>query len=425
MSEQNQGPASQGQGAPNQERKESALATFARNNLAWLIPLGLLLLFFIIPGTRHWLSNKVRCSMVGSKEGAARVDACRQYLSKASFAKAPCYGACEEAVDYENARQVRNYEVLRSYVDKYDDQAGTAHYREIFNLLDSVICANLGQSSETKAARCQAYKDEFGQRGKCYDECHAFLDAYDCEAARQAADREDAYLRYIDKYGADGQCYEEFRQAIEKGIPKSAEQPGGRTPSPADSGSGPGSGGGQSQAKKAPPSSSRTCQTFTVGSQKFKAIKLGPLWWTAENMNKNGFVNWQQARAMCPSGWRLPCTQEVEHLIREFYSNPDKAYIYLTGQDPRNCEFNLDFTGFQWSPGMATTDQGQAAGFWCWNENVPYGPEAGSFVFRKNTRSIETLLTTNKTMGLSCRCVKESNDYKKSSLRFMPCVGMP
>ncbi|MCO6478759.1 MAG: hypothetical protein J5I94_19145 [Phaeodactylibacter sp.] len=423
MSEQNQGPTPQGQGSPNQERKGNSLSAFIQNNLAWLIPLGILLLIFLIPGTRHWISNTVRCATVNSKEGAARVDACRQYLSRESFAKAPCYGDCMEAVDYENARQVRNYEVLRAYVDKYDNQAGTAHFQEIFNLLDSVICANLGQNAEAKAATCQAYKDEFGRAGKCYYECHAFLDEYDCEAALKDPNREEAYRRYIDKYGSEGKCYEEFRQALEKGVPATMDKAGERAPATTSKGTPPAT--AQSPKKKATPASTRTCQTFTVGSQKFKAIKLGPLWWTAENMNKNGFVTWQQARTMCPTGWRLPCTQEVEHLTREFYSNPDKAYTYLTSQDPRNCEFNMEFTGFQWMPGMATFNAGEVAGFWCFNEDTPNGPQAGSFLFKKSNRSIETLLTTDKTMGLNCRCVKESKDYKNSSLRFMPCVGMP
>ena len=424
MSEQDQGPTPQGQGTPIRDSEKGSPGEFVRNNLAWLIPIGLLLLFFIIPPTRHWLANTVRCSLVSSKEGDARLEACRQYLSKGSFVNASCYGTCTEVVDYENARQTRTYELLRAYVDKYEDNARSAHYQEIFRLLDSVVCANLARQSENKAADCQAYKDEFGQAGSCYEECHAFLDTYDCETARQAVDRQEAYLRYIDKYGPEGKCYEEFQQALEKGIPATMDKEGGRKKVEAKP-----SGGGTAATapakKKARPASSRTCQSFTVGSQKFNAIQLGPLWWTTENMNKGGFVNWVTARTTCPTGWRLPCTQEVEHLIREYYSNPDKAYTYLTSNDARNCEFNLEFTGFQWAPGMAVADQGLTAGFWCFNEDVPYGPQAGSFLFKKSTRSIETILTTDKTMGLNCRCVKESKDYKKSSLRFMPCVGMP
>lgn len=426
MSEQNQGPNPQGQGAPNQEKRENSVVLFIRNNLAWLIPLGLLLLFFILPPTRHWLSNKVRCSLLSSKEGPALVDACRQYLSRGSFASAACYGACTEIVDYENARQTRTYELLRAYADKYEANARTAHYQEIFQLLDSVICANIDSQPDNKAANCQAYKDEFGQAGGCYEACHAFLDAYDCEAAQKSADPQEAYLRYMDKYGPEGKCYEAFRVALEKGIPASMDNPADRvkTPESQPKSSTVSTAAARSSSKKAP-ASSRMCQSFTVGNRKFSAIKLGPLWWATENMNKAGFVNWQQARAACPAGWRLPCTQEVEHLIREFYSNPDKAYTYLTSQDPRNCEFNLQFTGFQWTPGLATTDEGQSVGFWCWNEYSPNGTQAGSFLFRKADRAIETVLNTEKTMGLNCRCVKESKDYQKSSLRFMPCVGMP
>ena len=421
MSEQNQAPGPQGQGTPNREKKESELGLFVRSNLAWLIPLGLVLLFFLIPPTRHWFANKVRCSLLSAEDGTARVEACRKYLSKESFASASCYGACTEAVDYENARQARSYELLKAYVDKYEANARTARYQEIFNLLDSVACANISRDTENKVANCRAYKDEFGQAGSCYDECHAFLDAYDCEAARQSKDRQEAYLRYIDKYGPDGKCYETFQLALEKGIPTSTEVTTGRTnntdTSPKSN--------TNSAPKKATPASSRNCQTFTVGNWKFKAIQLGPLWWTAENMNKGGFINWQQARTACPTGWRLPCTREVEHLIREFYSNPDKAYTYLTSQDPRNCEFNLEFTGFQWTPGVATSEAGTAAGFWCMDDLGPTSTLAGSYLFRKNNRAIEILPNTEKGMGLNCRCVKESKDYKKSSLRFTPCVGMP
>ncbi|MCB0599094.1 MAG: hypothetical protein H6557_06995 [Lewinellaceae bacterium] len=424
MSDQNTGPNPQAQGSPNSEKKESSAGLFIRKNLGWLIPLGLLLLFFIVPPTRHWFANKVRCSLVSAKDGTARVEACRQYLGKASFAKASCNGDCSELVDYADARQSRSYELLRSYVDKYEASAPTAHFREIFNLLDSVTCAVISVQPDRKAANCRAYKDEFGQAGKCYDDCHAYLDAYDCEAARQATNRREAYQSYVDKYGFEGRCYEEFQLALEKGVPATMEQPAGRINAPANQPKSQ-TASGKTPAKKATPSSSRTCQTFTVGSRKFKAIQLGPLWWTAENMNQGGFINWQQARMACPSGWRLPCTREVEHLIREFYSNPDKAYTYLTSQDPRNCEFNLEFTGFQWTPGMATSELGTAAGFWCMDDLGPASTMAGSYLFRKNGRAIEILPNTEKGMGLNCRCVKESKDYKKSSLRFTPCVGMP
>ena len=428
MSEQNPGPNPQAQGPYRSPQEENTVGAFIRNNLAWLIPLGLILLFFIIPGTRHWLSNKVRCSLVNAKEGPALADACRQYLDKASFAKSSCFGACTEAVDYENARQSRSYELLRAYVDKYEDTAPRDHFREIFNLLDSVTCIVISRQPDRKASNCQIYKDEFGQSGRCYDDCHTFLDNYDCEAARKAADREGAYIRYIDKYGPAGKCYEEFQQALDKGMPATMEQPAGRVSSSGSQSGGQAggqSGGTTAPKKKAAPSSSRSCQTFTAGGRKFKAIQLGPLWWTAENMNPGGFINWQQARAACPAGWRLPCTREVEHLIREFYSNPDKAYVYLTSQDPRNCEFNLEFTGFQWTPGMATADEGQVSGFWCMDDLGPTSTVAGSFLFRKASRAIEILPNTEKGMGLNCRCVKESKDYKKSSLRFTPCVGMP
>ena len=420
MSEQNQAPGPQGQGTPNREKKESELGLFVRRNLAWLIPLGLVLLFFLIPPTRHWFANKVRCSLLSAEDGTARVEACRKYLGKESFATASCYGACTEAVDYENARQTRSYELLRAYVDKYEANARTARYQEIFTLLDSVVCASLSRDTDNKVANCRAYKDEFGQAGNCYDDCHAFLDAYDCEAARQAKDREEAYLRYIDKYGPDGKCYEEFQLALEKGIPLNADAPAGRiktevTPPKKST----------STSQKATPASSRNCQTFSVGNWRFKAIQLGPLWWTAENMNKAGFITWQQAQATCPTGWRLPCTREVEHLINEFYTNPDKAYTYLTSEDPRNCEFNVPFTGFSWAPGMAATDEGEVAGFWCLDDFGANSTMAGSFLFRKTGRAIEIMPNTQKDMGLNCRCVKESKDYKKSSLRFTPCVGMP
>ena len=177
--------------------------------------------------------------------------------------------------------------------------------------------------------------------------------------------------------------------------------------------------------KKATPASGRVCQAFAAGNQRFKAIKLGPLWWTTENMNKAGFVNWLQARDICPNGWRLPCTREVEHLIHEFYSNPDKAYTYLTSDDPRNCEFGLQFTGFAWVVGAPTSNPGQVSGFWCMDDFGPTSTIAGSYVFRKNDRAIEILPNTDKSMGLNCRCVKESDAYKRSSLRFTPCVGMP
>lgn len=420
MSEQNQPIQPQGQ-----PERENQIGSFIRNNLAWLIPVGLILLFFLIPATRNWLSNQVRCSLLSSRDEAARADACRKYLGKSGFAGAPCYEDCTEAVDYENARRIRTYELLKAYIDKYEANARTPRYQEMFRLLDSVACEQIQRFPDRKAENCRLYKEDFGQAGICYEECHSYLDTYDCEAAQRAAGREEAYLRYMDKYGPEGKCYEAFRQALEKGVPASMEETAGRTPA---AGEPPGSktpAATAAASKKAAPASSRTCQAFTAGNRKFRAIKLGPLWWTAENMNKNGFVNWQQARAACPAGWRLPCTQEVEHLIREFYSNPDKAYTYLSSNDPRNCEFNLEFTGFQWTPGMATTEEGQAAGFWCWNEYTPNGAQAGSFLFRKAGRSVETIMNTDKTMGLNCRCVKESNDYKKSSLRFTPCVGMP
>lgn len=404
------------------KNKKGVSGAFVTKKRGYFLPIILLLLFFLLPLTRHWFANKVRCLVVNTKSGQERIEACQQYLTKESFSKSSCFGVCVEDVDYKNAKQSRTYESLRIYIDKYKANASSPRYKEIFALLDSVACENINQNQSRikRAISCHAYKTEFGSEGSCYQKCYTFLDAYDCEAAQNASDRKTAYLDYINNYGSRGKCYDDFQKAIEAGLPKVQKTMQNLKPEPENNVP-----AIVSDNTSKVPSSSRTCQTFSVDNQEFKAIKWGPLWWTAENMNKEGFVTWHQARKLCPTGWRLPCTQEVEHLIRELFSNPARAYVYITSADPRNCEFNLEFTGFQWALDMAPTDRGQAAGFWCWNENVPYGPQAGSYLFRKSEKAIETLLTTDKSMGLNCRCVKESKDYKKSSLRFMPCVGMP
>lgn len=165
-----------------------------------------------------------------------------------------------------------------------------------------------------------------------------------------------------------------------------------------------------------------------IGSQKYKAVKIGNQIWMAENLNlkskdskcykglsvnckKYGqFYNWKDAQTVCPEGWHLPSQWEWESLI-DFAGGKDEAGKVLKSKHGWNNGGNgTDLFGFSALPaGNYDIDSdyqyiGYRALFW---SSTDVNADKAIILQLNHDRNSITYQTTRKWNYFSVRCVMD------------------
>jgi len=152
--------------------------------------------------------------------------------------------------------------------------------------------------------------------------------------------------------------------------------------------------------------------------QSYKTIKVGESIWMARNLNfetegstwyenKKKYANkhgrlytWEEAKTVCPSGWRLPSDEDWTALINA-YGGSENAGLELKADGTSG--FDVFFSGFRDSVGTYY-DLGNDANFWT-STSVGKKEAWRCYLDRGYNEVVQDYY--NKTGGLSVRCIKE------------------
>ena len=182
--------------------------------------------------------------------------------------------------------------------------------------------------------------------------------------------------------------------------------------------------------------------------QKYRTVKIGDQEWMAENMNAvvdgstcyrdsskycdlyGRLYKWEEAKTICPEGWRLPDTTDWTILF-EFVGGKAQAATRLkaTTSWTKNGDGNGDdafgFSAFaaggaKASGSLPYQGEGNSASFWTiekGSDNVAWS--VGMYWSDAKVTINETILSD----GLSVRCIKESNSLSSSSVASSSSVS--
>ena len=136
--------------------------------------------------------------------------------------------------------------------------------------------------------------------------------------------------------------------------------------------------------------------------------------WASHNVKQHythesmlGYFTWEQARTVCPHGWRLPTREELQSLVnadsewtsfapyggRIFGSRGNQVFLPAMGR--------LDFTSEYFPRPRYDVNMG---GFY-WS-GTPGEGEGTTWVLRFNAGSV-TMFSASRENGFSVRCVAE------------------
>ncbi len=167
-----------------------------------------------------------------------------------------------------------------------------------------------------------------------------------------------------------------------------------------------------------------TPNTFTDprDGQVYKTVKLrdGNIW-MAQNLNfdvgegcgfydndaKNGEVygrlyTWEAAKKACPDKWSLPSDKEWKKL-RELYGGRSKAYESLIKGGDSN--FNALLGGLRSVRGNNFDDLGDGSGYY-WTSREKSPSRVWCYDFNNYGKTLDDY-DLNKSLGFSCRCLKD------------------
>ncbi len=130
------------------------------------------------------------------------------------------------------------------------------------------------------------------------------------------------------------------------------------------------------------------------------------------NCNQYGrLYTWEAALAACPPGWHLPSDLEWQRLIHQFtkgglISDDEQGdkMAYRELLEGGSSRFNAQLGGVRDSDGVFGS-QGLGAAYW--SSSAQSSERARGFNFDSSDRSLY-LLNEDKTLGFSCRCVRDN-----------------
>ncbi len=153
--------------------------------------------------------------------------------------------------------------------------------------------------------------------------------------------------------------------------------------------------------------------------QKYKVVKISNQWWMTQNLNyqvKYGsscyndsdkycriygkLYDWETAKNVCPTGWRLPNKNDFEILLNNVGENAKKQYneLILNG----NSGFSSLFAGFEFSNDYIGL--GKEARYWSTSE---YRVTGDAFFLSINSEYKEASVWYFRPFSsMSVRCIK-------------------
>jgi uncharacterized protein (TIGR02145 family) len=181
-----------------------------------------------------------------------------------------------------------------------------------------------------------------------------------------------------------------------------------------------------------PQSSAVNFGSFTDSrdGRQYKTVKIGELWWFAENLNfsilEGSYVydnldenakqygrlyNWQAAKAACPPGWHLPSQSEILALLKnagfsgireKTFEDEKTAFINLARG---NCRyFNVQYAGY-FNQG-SFKDKGYCVQYWSSKESFVNPSTCADILSISNFAESAHLIYDIKIHYNSVRCVR-------------------
>jgi uncharacterized protein (TIGR02145 family) len=153
----------------------------------------------------------------------------------------------------------------------------------------------------------------------------------------------------------------------------------------------------------------------------YKIVEIGSQVWMAENLafnagsncwaydgnqsnvTKYGYIyNWETAKNVCPSGWRLPSKSDFETLLNNVGGSGGSAYQALIPSG--SSGFSAPFGGSRGSNGSFDTI-GKYAFFW---SSSPINDEFAWHLFIISFNSKANVSYYSKSFGFSVRCLQDN-----------------
>ena len=169
------------------------------------------------------------------------------------------------------------------------------------------------------------------------------------------------------------------------------------------------------------PNQPKNSFTDVRDGQQYQSIQIGQQNWMAENLKyriegSTCYDNhpfpcrrygrlyvWESLEFACPEGWRVPTDKDWNRLYRYLGNNSIDAYAALIKSG--DSGFNAQFGG--WLTQNETFQHAGTRGYF-WSATEKNDESARYYRLDKVNKAM-TRDATEKTIGFSCRCIKETD----------------